>query len=144
MIVWRISEFADLSGRGGLLIDGRWSIKGRPIIYTAESSALAMLETLAGLQIGEVPEQYQLLQIGTGTPATYAEWTGAISRDLSETRAWGEAWLAGGKTGFARVPSVIAPHSHSWLINPLHPDAASAKIISASRWPWDKRLFWKA
>jgi len=46
MIVFRIARraYANLSGRGGRLYAGRWNEKGHPVIYAANSVALAALE----------------------------------------------------------------------------------------------------
>ena len=68
MRVWRLcsARHADLSGKGGTLVGGRWHRAGSPIIYTASNGALALLEMrvhspqniddLVLLQI-DVPEQ---------------------------------------------------------------------------------------
>jgi RES domain-containing protein len=54
LTVWRIcpaTYVADVfGGKGGLYFPARWHNKGRPIVYTAESRALAALEILANTQ----------------------------------------------------------------------------------------------
>jgi RES domain-containing protein len=66
VILWRISNYADLSGTGGVLHPGRWHHRGRPIVYLAESPAAALLEVLVHVQVshpGELPAHYQLMEI---------------------------------------------------------------------------------
>lgn len=52
MIVFRIAPRKHnktnnaLSGAGGLFAEGRWHFQGAPIVYTASSRSLAMLERL--------------------------------------------------------------------------------------------------
>ena len=47
MELWRISNYADLSGAGdGLLAAGRWHTRGRRIVYLADHPASALLEML--------------------------------------------------------------------------------------------------
>ena len=141
MILWRISEFASLDGAGGIAIEGRWHSAGRPIVYAAESSALAILEVLVHLEVETIPGTFQLLKIEAPDDLRAAHWSGKDSARESATRAWGDAWLANTETALARVPSVIAPGSFNWLINPGHGDAKRLKLVAASRWPWDRRLF---
>lgn len=142
MILWRISEYATLDGAGGVAVGGRWHRKGRPIVYCAESSALAMLEMLVHLEVDTLPPPFQLLRIEAEDAIPFAQWpAGRDPADMPATAAWGDAWLASGETALARIPSVVAPGGTNWLLNPLHPDAARVKIAGASRWPWDKRLF---
>jgi RES domain-containing protein len=51
MRLWRISNYADLSGEGGRRAEGRWHERGRPVVYLAEHAALALLETMVHLEI---------------------------------------------------------------------------------------------
>ena len=141
MLLWRICEFAELSGIGGTLASGRWSTIGPPIVYSAESSALALLEVLVQAGIGHPPDDYQLLRIECPDSIGRVEYPDMAVPKLDRSRAWGDAWLAAGETALARVPSAIAPHSFNMLINPRHPAAARIRVNAASRWPWDKRLF---
>lgn len=142
MRLWRISEFADLSGIGGQVAPGRWHLKGRHIVYAAESSALAMLEVLVGLELEFTPPSFQLLQVEAPDDLpviTYPE--GASVHDLSITTAWGDAFLLANHFALARVPSAVAPYCFNYLLNPHHADAARLSVARAERWPWDVRLF---
>lgn len=142
MILWRISEYASLDGAGGMAVGGRWHSKGRPIVYSAESSALAMLEMFVHLETDTLPPPFQLLKLEAENGLAFAEWTARENpSELAATRDWGDAWLSRGSTMLACVPSVIAPGGRNWLINPLHADASKVRIVGASRWPWDRRLF---
>lgn len=142
MILWRVSEFATLDGAGGLIVGGRWHSKGRPIVYLADSSALAMLEMLVHLEIETLPPSFQLLKVGVPDGLDHALWPeGEDPRDAAATRAWGDAWLEAAATPLARVPSIVAPHGANWLLNPGHDAAARVRIEESSRWPWDERLF---
>jgi RES domain-containing protein len=149
MKVWRISNHADLSGRGGLRAAGRWHSAGRPIVYLAEHPASALLEVLVHLDIGDVsalPTGYQLLEVMTaarvralGLPAHALE--ASWRDDPGGTRAIGDAWLASGRSALLRVPSALVPNVAAYLFNPLHDDASQLSIKSVARYPFDNRLF---
>lgn len=142
MLLWRVSNHPSLSGEGGRFSGGRWHSKGRPIVYAAESSPLALLEALVHLDGDMLPAPYQLLRIEGPDGLAFAEWNeDRPPADQARSAAWGDAWLAGGETPLARVPAAVAPHAHNWLINPAHPAAAQFRIAASGRWPWDRRLF---
>jgi RES domain-containing protein len=63
MFLWRISKFADLSGKGGELVSGRWHDKGHPIVYCADHPSTALLEMIVHMNPVNIPESYQLLKI---------------------------------------------------------------------------------
>lgn len=149
MKYWRISNHADLSGRGGLRAAGRWHSAGQPIVYLAEHPASALLEVLVHLDIGDVsalPTGYQLLEVMTavkvsalGLPARALDVT--WRDDPGVSRAIGDAWLASGKSALLRVPSALVPNVANYLLNPLHADASRLSIKSVARYPFDNRLF---
>lgn len=142
MRLWRISEWPTLNGVGGELVEGRWHRVGAPITYLAGSSALALLEVLVRRPRKELPEPYQLLEIEAPDDVTVIHWpVDQPIPDKDATADWGSAFLRAGTASLACVPSVIAPHSSNYLLNPLHPDAARVVIRRAARWPWDARLF---
>ncbi len=42
MWLWRISNYADLKGIGGLRASGWWHYAGQPVVYFAEHPALTL------------------------------------------------------------------------------------------------------
>lgn len=147
MKLWRISNYADLQGKGGLKASGRWHNRGIPIVYLSESPALAMLEVLVHfeLDLSEIPASYQLLEVDYSQRAGMshlhknalpADW----QDDLELTRAIGDEWLISSSSVLLRVPSAVVPHSYNYLFNPRHIAAGDAKIISARQHPFDTRL----
>jgi RES domain-containing protein len=145
--LWRISNYADLGGNGGLVSSGRWHSRGREIVYLAESPPAALLERLVHLEIDpdDLPSTYQLLAVEVPDGIAFdtvliadlpAEWR---SNDRS-TQPVGDRWLQGQRTPLLQVPSAITPHTVNWLLNPRHPDASRAKIIDVVHAPFDERL----
>lgn len=142
MRLWRISEWVDLDGVGGLAHGGRWHHAGRPIVYMAESSALALLEILVRQPRAAPPPPFQLLEIAAPDDLGVTTWpAGQAILDKDLTADWGDAFLRAAATPLARVPSVVAPRSWNYLLNPLHPEAPRVEVVQTARWPWDVRLF---
>ena len=46
----------DLSGEGARLAGGRWNPKGMPVLYTADSAALALLEFFPRVTAASLPD----------------------------------------------------------------------------------------
>ena len=63
MELWRISNYADLSGIGGVRAAGRWHSQGRRIVYLADHPSSALLEMLVHMDRDLIPPTYQLLRI---------------------------------------------------------------------------------
>ena len=141
MRLWRISKFVELNGLGGLQAAGRWHKGGRRIVYTAEHSALALLEILVGIERRRIPPPYQLLEIETPDDLPISDFGSKPPPEIETSQAWGDRWLADGTTPLARVPSVIAPKCFNFLINPAHADASQIQVIEHGKYPWDARLF---
>lgn len=147
MTLWRISNYADLSGEGGVRVEGRWHHKGIPVVYLADSAALAMLEVLVHLEIDreDIPNNYQLLEIELPDALELAMLASeALPQGWQQrqtlTRSIGDEWLSLGKQPLLKVPSAIVPHSHNFLFNPRHPLAQQAVIKSTTLHPYDVRL----
>lgn len=147
MIFWRISGFANLAGRGGLIASGRWHTAGRPVVYLTDSPAAAMLERLVHVvqEAGLSARNYTLLEVEAeeGLPvASLMDPADGSWRDaLDRTRAAGDRWLAGAKTPLARVPSAVVPRTWNTMLNPLHPQAGRVRIVSTLEEKFDVRLF---
>lgn len=145
MRLWRISNYADLSGKGGELAEGRWHSRGSPILYCAESPAGALIEFLVHIPEELWPRDFQLIELSApeglssrsidpaGLPA---DW---MARP-SASRLLGDAWLKQNTDIFLRVPSAIVPSTWNMLINPRHRSAGELRIEKVAGVPLDRRL----
>lgn len=147
MILWRISNYTDLKGLGGLKTSGRWHNRGVPIVYLAETPALAMLEVLVhfDMTLDEIPKHYQLLEVEYAPRKSISRLSESAlpehwSDDFELTRAIGDEWLASGTSALLRVPSALVPRSYNYLLNPRHSEAAVVQILSARKHMYDTRL----
>jgi RES domain-containing protein len=148
-ILWRISNYLDLSGEGARGASARWHTKGRLIVYLAENPASAMLERIVHLtdrnEDGILPGFYQLLQISVPDEVSRMELRKLAPAGWKEhseySRQIGDAWLDSLETSLARVPSAIMPHTWNYLLNPEHPDASKIEIAEVIRERFDNRLF---
>lgn len=151
MRLWRISNHIDLSGVGGLRAEGRWHEKGCRVVYVAENAPLALLEVLVHLEIDpdDLPKSYRLLEIEAPDTVAVEEITRSEldknapgwATDSKITRVYTKSWFSARRTALLRLPSVILPYASNYLLNPLHPDAAQAKIIEVTVVDFDHRLF---
>ncbi|WP_156438205.1 RES family NAD+ phosphorylase [Burkholderia sp. BDU5] len=148
MLLWRISNYADLKGIGGLRAAGRWHYAGQPVVYLAEHPALALLETLVHLEIRSVdqlPDGYQLLRVEIPDAVTVAEIAEADTpvdwrQNPGWTRGAGTEWLGAQPSALLRVPSAVVPFAHNCLLNPAHPDAGVVRIVEIVQAPHDSRI----
>ena len=145
MLLWRISRHRDLGGAGGLRAPGRWHERGQPVVYLAESPAGALLEVCVHTSANHVPPRYTLLAVEVGDrvslesvdPAKLpVDW--ATSPEI--TREVGAGWLRERRACLLRVPSALVPATFNIVLNPLHRDAASLRIQSAVKYPFDPRI----
>lgn len=148
MFLWRISNHANLEGRGGLFASARWHTLGRPIVYLAETPSGALTEVLVHLELDpdNMPDSYKLLKLEAPDDVSLrrlkpsdlpSNWKG----NLLITRNIGDEWLAAGATALLKVPSAIVPETFNVLLNPQHPDAPKIRVVWHRKYPWDKRLF---
>lgn len=136
MVLWRISNYADLRGIGGLRAPGRWHFAGLPVVYLAEHPAGALLETLVHQEIrstADLPDTYRLLRVEVSDEIVIAEiaedampddWRG----DTSWTQSAGSEWLDAANTALLKVPSAVMPFAFNYLLNPSHDDAGKVTI----------------
>ncbi|HEV7600622.1 MAG TPA: RES family NAD+ phosphorylase [Bradyrhizobium sp.] len=145
MEVWRISNYADLSGSGGVRAAGRWHSRGKRIVYLADHPASAVLEMLVHMDRDLLPATYRLLRVivpetiaieAVGADTLSSDWT----NQPAATREIGDQWLDRSSSALLQVPSVIVPRARNFLLNPVHPDAAGFAIAEVIDAPFDPRL----
>ncbi len=146
--LWRVSNYATLDGVGGTYVSGRWHTKGRPIIYCSEDPSTALLEALVHIEIDaeDRPQIFQVLKIQCSNPLSIErvnvknlspDWR----TDMTHTRAAGDDWLRSGKSLLLKVPSVLVPERHNFLINPLHPEMKKLRVTARYSHAFDQRFF---
>ena len=150
MFLWRISNFAGLSGIGAELESGRWhtAAPARRMVYLSEHPAVALIENIVNLRGNPrfIQPHFQLLKVSSPaniTPSrlTPKQFAAIDPQDLATTQSIGDRWLTSGTSALLRVPSIPSPESWNYLLNPLHPHASKLKLEWARHIAYDKRLF---
>lgn len=147
--VWRIttSAFAGsaFAGEGARLYGGRWNPKGVPMVYTAASQSLALLEML----VQDPPLRARYVVIEARIPADLAidrvridhlpsDWREITARE--KLQAIGAEWARKRNSAVLIVPSAIVPAESNYLLNPLHPEFKRIKIRKPTTVKTDLRL----
>lgn len=149
---WRIvtAHFVDtaFTGEGARRYGGRWNPKGVPLVYTAESQALAVLEIL----VQDEPLRARYVLIPAHIPDDLAldritvdqlppDWRSPEAR--GELQKCGADWVQSGASVVLSVPSVVIPAETNYLLNPEHPDFARIRIGEPQELVTDLRLLKK-
>ncbi len=147
---WRIVKArhaaSAFSGEGARVAGGRWNSPGVPVVYVAGSASLAMLEMLVHLQAEELLSSYVLFEVtfddSLVTPVDPASLprTWRTSPPPLTVQRIGDAWVQDAGSAVLRVPSVVVPSEHNYLLNPSHPDFGRIVIGPRHRLVWDHRL----
>lgn len=142
MRLWRISNFADLTGKGGELFAARWNHKGQRIVYCAEHPALCLLEVLVNIDPRRLPKTYQLLAIDVpeNTKIMDADLPTDWQSDEQITRDYWDQFITENDAALLRVPSIVMPHAFNLLINPRNDDHAKLSIEATEIHPFDERF----
>jgi RES domain-containing protein len=148
-VVWRMLtlRFADtaFSGEGARLYGGRWNLKGVPMVFTAGSQSLAVLETL--VQDALLRARYVMiparlpnnLKIDRLTPDRLPSgWREIKSRE--RLQIIGSDWINSRSAAVLAVPSAVIPAESNYLLNPLHPSFSKIEIGSPEDFITDPRL----
>ncbi len=150
-LAWRISKAkhakSGFDGEGARLYGSRWSSPGTRIAFASEHLSLATLEILVHLQSGSLLARYVVLSVRFPEdmvqdldPALLPEnWRSFPAPP--PTRQIGDAWIKSNSGALLRVPSVILPREHNFLINPAHHDFTKLIIGSPEPLDVDARVF---
>ena len=139
-----------LDGTGAFLQGGRWTSKGRRVIYAAETYAGALLEMLVHANLRRLPRTlaWVEIRIPSGLDAEEIKasrlpgWNGM---DLSVCRALGDAWQEEKRSPLLLVPSVVTQGvERNVLLNQDHPAFSSFVAGPPALVEWDARLLSRA
>lgn len=147
---WRITpakyQSAAFSGEGAKEYGGRFNSVGTPVVYTSESLALATLELLTKINSRSraadriclpvrFDEAHVQVRSGDDLPEGWdARPYGPTSQEV------GDAWIRSQASLVLRVPSIVVPREHNYLINPRHPDASDLQIGEPEPLDLDPRI----
>jgi RES domain-containing protein len=149
MIVYRLVTETykdDLSGTGAKLYGGRWNSVNNPVLYTTENISLAVLEILVRADKFTIPDSYHLLKIHIPDSFNFVTVTKEKLKkgwkdDVSYTQWMGDEFIKSADAQLLKVPSAIVDEENNYLLNTRHKDFSKVKIIKASGFHFDKRLF---
>jgi len=133
-----------LTASGGA---ARWNSKGKFVIYTAATRALACLENvvhrsgegLNGLfktMVIEIPDALLIQEITTRELPK--NWSAYENYHLCQQL--GNQWLDAQRTPILRVPSAIIDNEFNFLINPQHPDFKQIALKRVEDFAFDPRI----
>ncbi len=151
LTVFRLGKLAYrntlFSGEGGLHASGRWTSRGRPIVYTSASISLAVLEyTVNYRRRGWVPATVLgritipagvLIEIVSANRLP-ANWFAADPP--SQLQQIGDDWLERGDSAVLRVSSAIVMEEWNYLLNPLHADVRKLRLGKPQLFSFDRRV----
>ena len=145
-IVKRRHAAEAFTGEGARLYGGRWNHPGTPMVYAAQSRALAAMEALAHFHGAErriafvtfqieIPDRLITLLQSADLPR------GWRSREIaSATQELGSRWQREAISVALAVPSALIPEELCVLINPAHPDTDKVMVDYPTAFEFDQRL----
>jgi RES domain-containing protein len=140
--IWRISNYADLEGRGGLIASGRWHTRPKPIVYCSDEPYTAYRECLRHFSNNELllPDRHKLLKISVPSIVKFevierkhldsldASWHAPEATGWATCQNIGNRWLVSNRTALLKVPSAARRDAFNFLLNPVHPEFDGLKI----------------
>ena len=115
------------------------------MIYTAESSALAILEMVVHVETSLL-SHYVVIPVRFSEKQTTRVAPADLPRDRrshpgpDDLRRIGDQWLESCSTLVLGVPTAIAPAGWNYLLNPAHPDFSRLDIGDPVDFKLDSRL----
>jgi RES domain-containing protein len=150
LTVWRIANHKHLksafTGEGARLYGGRWNSPGTPMIYTAQSQSLAILEMLVHLDSPELLKKYVLFGVEIDAALVTPLDRSSLPKDWkadvvpASVQALGDAWATSLNSVALRVPSTLVPDESNFLLNPLHPNFPRLRIRKPITFQFDPRF----
>jgi RES domain-containing protein len=142
MRIWRISNYADLSGRGGMVAASRWNAINTPIVYCADHPATAMVEILFHVDAEDIPTTFQLLDIEIPEAIEFSipELPDNWKDDETTTQQIGTDFVAAERFAVMQVPSVVVPFAKNYLLSPRVAANSGIRVVGTTVHPFDPRL----
>jgi RES domain-containing protein len=145
VVTRRFKEKA-FDGEGARIAGGRWNSIGIPVVYTAATTSLGLLELLVH------SPGMRLFPSYVAIPVLFGEQVVEIFEHVRLPEDWrrhpspggmqkiGDEWAASQQSCILRVPSAVVPHEWNYLLNPKHPDFNTLGIGDPIKLDTDQRL----
>lgn len=137
---------AAFSGEGASQYGGRWNSIGTPIVYTAGTQSLAILEVVVHVESERQLEHYSLFEISFEQRLVLELSLDSLPEDWQSdpapesAKAIGDQWVKQADSLVLQVPSTIVNDTPNYIINPYHPDLNKLNIIGPIPYPIDPRI----
>jgi RES domain-containing protein len=153
LTVWRLVHrnylASAFNGEGARLAGGRWNSEGFPVVYTAGSLSLSILEIIVHLEFKEALRLYKAIPVTLPKSAMEvidpsslpADWSKSIPHP--STQLTGNHWIRSQSSVALQVPSAIVPIESNILINPAHATFQTLEIGEPMDLPVDPRVLEK-
>ncbi len=153
MRLWRLSDARyaqSFDGGYGLVFDGRWSTRGRPVTYCSTVPSLCALEKRVHVTNPDLLPPQMMVELEAADDLPQAEIrldqlpTDWIQRQ-PQTQRLGDEWLDRRSEVLLVVPSAVvsiaAVPDRNVLINHRHAAAERIRIVNVEPFTLDPRLF---
>lgn len=128
----------------------RWNSPDVPVVYTAATRALAMLELLVHVDAEDLGCPYVIFPVSF--EEGLVEWRAVdqLPRGWRKNppprglRKVGDGWAASGRSAVLAVPSTVVPFEFNFLLNPRHGRWGEVAVGRRERLLFDGRLAGKA
>jgi RES domain-containing protein len=134
------------SGDGARAYGGRWNRPGVPMVYAAQTRALAALAGLAHFAGAERRIAFVTFQIDVPDALVMRLSQADLPTDWrrdepsASTQDLGSAWQLRGDSVALLVPSVLIPQEYCVLLNPEHPETRRVMVRYPEAFHFDGRL----
>jgi len=145
-IVKKKHALTAFTGDGAREYGGRWNEPGTPMVYAAQTRALAALESLA--HYAGAARRIAFLVFALDVPDALvaklpmsrlpSDWR--HEEPSASTQAIGSDWQRSGESVALLVPSVLIPQEFCLLLNPDHPDTRKVMVAWPEPFEFDGRL----
>jgi RES domain-containing protein len=139
------ARYARLDGEGARRVGGRWNSPGQPLVYMAESVALAVLENLVHMSKQDFPSGYvcvaAVLPDGMSLIPEHTLRSSSPELRVLNTQSLGDWCLQSQISAVLQVPSFVVPGAYNFLLNPAHPKFPGIQVEPAAIFHFDPRLF---
>jgi RES domain-containing protein len=148
VVFWRITrakydKVAEaFSGAGAAEYPGRWNGVGVPVVYTACSIALGILELLVHAKSRAALDQRFVLFKGLADPDLVLKPELPAKLPKSESRRIGNEWVQRGNHPILEVPSIITGEPN-YVLNPNHSAFGRIEISDSELFRFDPRILEK-